>query len=218
MNPRRKILIVDDHAVVVEGIKAALDGHSRFEVVGEAFSGLDAVEQVASLKPDIVIMDISLPDLNGIDATRKIKTFSPGIRIIVFTMHSQKQYVVDFFKAGISAYVLKEDPVSDLIEAIHTASNGGTYFSRRTSAILVDYIQQLEEGKSSESGFENLSCRELEVFCLLADGKPIKEIAAGLYISPKTVESHKYNIFAKLNAHTLTDLTKIAIKNKLIQI
>ena len=218
MNPRRRILIVDDHWAVVEGIKAVLLSHPGFEVVGEAFSGLEAVEKAASLKPDIVIMDISIPDLNGIDATIKIKTFDPGIHIIVFTMHSQKQYVVDFFKAGISAYVLKEDPVSDLILAINTASNGGTYFSRSAPAVLVDYIQELEETKGSKSGLENLSCRELEVFRLLAGGKPIKEIADELYISPKTVESHKYNILAKLNAHTITDLTKIAIKNKLIQI
>lgn len=215
---KTKILIVDDHRVVIEGIKGVLCEHPEFEVVGEALNGLEAVKKAEALRPDIVIMDISMPDLSGRDATIKIKKIESGIGIIIFTMHSDKEYVVSLFKAGISSYVLKEDPVSDLILAIHVVKGGGTYFSGSTPSILVRHIKELEEGNGPEDGFQSLTSREGEVFCLLAGGKSIKQAAKKLCISPKTVESHKYNIMAKLNADTITDLTKIAIRKKLIQI
>jgi len=126
---KAKVLIVDDHRVVVEGIRSALREHREFEVIGDASDGHKAVESVRSLRPDLVIMDITMPNLNGIEASKQIKEIDPGIGIIIFTMYSNKEFVVDLFKTGISAYVLKEDPVSDLILALKAVKSDGTYFS-----------------------------------------------------------------------------------------
>lgn len=213
-----KLLIVDDHQVVIEGIKGALNGNSEFEVAAEALDGLQAVELAKSLKIGIVIMDISMPNLNGIEATKQMKQFNPEIRIIIYTMHSDKGFVIDLIKAGISAYVLKQDSISDLILALKAVKGGGTYFNNKTPDILARYLEKLETGQIEKEDFVKLSFREREVFCLLADGKTVKEIGELLYISPKTVESHKYNIMEKLNVHTIADLTKIAIKKNLINV
>ncbi len=215
---KTKILIVDDHRVVIEGIKSSLQEHPEFEVVGEAVDGLQAVEFVKTLKPDIVIMDVSMPNLNGIGATRQINQFSPESRIVIYTMYSDKELVIDLFKAGISAYVLKDDPLSDLIFALRAVKVGGTYFSTMAPTILVRHAEELEEKTKEEDSFDTLSQREKEVFLLLAEGKGIKKIADELFISPKTVESHKYNIMEKLQATSIVDLTKIAIRKKLIEV
>jgi DNA-binding NarL/FixJ family response regulator len=218
MKDKTKILIVDDHRVVIEGIKSSLQEHPEFEVVGEAVDGLQAVEFVKTLKPDIVIMDVSMPNLNGIGATREINQFSPESRIVIYTMYSDKELVIDLFKAGISAYVLKDDPLSDLILALRAVKGGGTYFSTMAPTILVRHTEELEEKTKEEDSFDTLSQREKEVFLLLAEGKSIKKIAEELFISPKTVESHKYNIMEKLQATSIVDLTKIAIREKLIKV
>jgi len=213
-----KILIVDDHRVVIEGIKSALQEYSEFQIVGDATDGLQAIETAMKLHPDIVIMDVSMPKLNGIEATQKIKQFNPNIRIVIYTMYSDKEFVVDLFNAGISAYVLKDDPLSDLILALHSVKSGGTYFSTMAPTILVRHITEIEKKTSDKDAFDRLSRREQEVFQLLAEGKSIKAIANQLIISPKTVESHKYNIMEKLQAKSIIDLTKIAIRKNLIEI
>jgi len=215
---KTKILIADDHRVVIEGIKSALQEHSEFEVVGDAADGLQAVELARSLGADIVIMDISMPNLNGIEATGQIKQFNPEIRIIIYTMYSDKELVVDLFKAGISAYVLKDDPLSDLILALQAVKGGGTYFSTFAPTILLRHVEELEEKTKTEDPYDILSQREREVFRLLAEGKSIKGIANQLFISPKTVETHKYNIMEKLQATSIVDLTKIAIRKNLIKL
>lgn len=215
---KAKILIVDDHRVVIEGIKSSLQEHPEFEVVGEAVDGLEAVEFVKSSRPDIVIMDISMPNLNGVEATRQIKEFESEIGIVIYTMYSDKEFVIDLFKAGISAYVLKDDPLEDLILALKAVEGGGTYFSTMTPTILLRHMEELEEKTTEEDSFDTLSQREKEVFLLLAEGKAIKIIAGELFISPKTVESHKYNIMEKLQATSIVDLTKIAIRKNLIKI
>ncbi len=213
---RVKILLVDDHRVVIEGVKSGLRDHPEFEVVGKAFDGLGAVKQVEELRPDIVIMDISLPGVNGIDATRQIKRFAPETQVIIFTMYSDREYVVDLFKAGISAYVLKEDSLSDLILAINAVKAGGTYFSTMASTAVLGHLKELDHGGREEHVLDSLSPRECEVFALLADGKSVKEIAEQLCISSKTVESHKYNLMAKLDARCISDLTKLAIRKEMI--
>ncbi len=215
---KTKILIVDDHRVVIEGIKSALQDYPEFEVVGEAVDGLQSVELAKSLRPDIVLMDVSMPNLNGIEATKQIKQFSPEIKIIIYTMYSDKEFVIDLFKAGISAYVLKDDPLSDLVLALNAVKGGGTYFSTMAPTILLRHVQDLESQTTSMDSFNSLSRREREIFCLLADGKPIKGIAGQLDLSPKTVETHKYNIMEKLGVRSMAELTKIGIKKQLIKI
>jgi DNA-binding NarL/FixJ family response regulator len=215
---KTKILIVDDHRVVIEGIKSSLQEHTEFEVVGEAVDGLQAVEFVKTSNPDIVLMDVSMPNLNGIEATRQINRLRPETRIVIYTMYSDKELVIDLFKAGISAYVLKDDPLSDLILALKAVKGGGTYFSTMAPTILVRHMEELEEERTEGDSFDTLSQREKEVFILLAEGKGIKKIAGELFISPKTVESHKYNIMEKLQAASIVELTKIAIRKKLIEV
>jgi DNA-binding NarL/FixJ family response regulator len=213
---KTKILIADDHRVVTDGIKKALEGHPELEVVGEALDGNEALEQTEALRPDIVIMDISMPELNGIEATQRIKKSCPDTNIIVFTMHSNKEFVLDLFRAGISGYVLKSDPTSDLVLAIKAVRQGGNYFSTNMPTILLKHMKDLEQGKHDKDGFDSLSLREREVFCLLAEGKSIRKIADQLYISPKTVGSHKYNIMEKLDTRSMADLVKIAIRKNLV--
>jgi DNA-binding NarL/FixJ family response regulator len=215
---KTKILIADDHRVVIEGIKSALQEHPEFEVVGDATDGLQAVELARSLGADIVIMDVSMPNLNGIEATGQIKQSNPEIQIVIYTMFSDKELVVDLFKAGISAYVLKDDPLSDLILALQAVKGGGTYFSTFAPTILLRHVEELEEKTETEDPYDSLSQREREVFRLLAEGKSIKEIGNQLFISPKTVETHKYNIMEKLQATSIVDLTKIAIRKNLIKL
>ncbi len=213
-----KILIVDDHRVVIEGIKSALQELTEFEVVGEAVDGLQGFELAKSLRTGIVIMDVSMPNLNGVEATQQIKQSNPEIKIIIYTMYSDKEFVIDLFKAGISAYVLKDDPLSDLILALNAVKGGGTYFSTMAPTILLGHVQDLEVQTTDMDSFDSLSRREREIFCLLADGKPIKRVAGQLDISPKTVATHKYNIMQKLGVRSMAELTKIGIKKRLIKI
>jgi len=223
MADKTKVLIADDHHIVVEGIRSALEEYPEFEVVGSASDGLEALQKVKSLMPDVVIMDISMPNLDGIDAAYEIKKLNKGIRVIIFTMHSDKEFIVSLFRAGVSGYVLKEEPISDLILALKSVQSGGTFFSDSAQNIIRGHMEELELGDAKkvreiQDGLIRLSMREKEVFPLLADGLSTKEIAERLYISPKTVETHKYNIMEKLQAKSIADLTKIAIQKNLIKL
>jgi DNA-binding NarL/FixJ family response regulator len=220
MGNRTKILIVDDHVVVLKGIKSALDDYPEFEVVGVAGNGVDAIEKTKALKPDMVIMDISMPGMDGLEATREIRKADNKVRILIFTMFSDKEIVLNLFKEGVAGYVLKDMPLDHLIAGIEAVRAGGTYYCDPVQKIIRDHIEGLEE--EPESGtpmghFESLSKREREIFPLLADGMGVKEIADKLSISHKTVESHKYNIMEKLGVSSTAELTKIAIKKKLIE-
>jgi DNA-binding NarL/FixJ family response regulator len=190
-----RVLIVDDHQVVVEGIKAAIDELPEFEVVGSANDGLKGMEMANALNPDIVITDISMPNMNGLQATKEIKRINKKIRVVIFTMHSDREYVVPLMKAGISAYVLKENPLSDLILALKAVKQNNTYWSLPVKESLLEHLEDLE--KEGMPSLEKLSQRELQVFRLLADGKTIKEIAEKLF--------------------TLTEMTKIALRKGLIK-
>jgi two-component system nitrate/nitrite response regulator NarL len=212
-----KILIVDDHTVVLKGIKSALDGYPEFEVVGLAGNGEEAVEKVKALGPDIVIMDISMPGMDGGEAAREIRKLDKKVRIIVFTMYSDKEHVLTLFREGVAGYVLKDMPLDHLISAVKAVKGGGTYYCGPVQKIIRAHMAGLEEEFESGTAKDPLSQREREIFPLLADGMSVKEVAHKLCISTKTVESHKHNIMEKLGADSLAELTKIAIKKKLIE-
>ena len=214
---RTSILLADDHRVVIEGLRSALERESEFQVVGEALDGHEAVEKARVLKPDIIIMDISMPRLDGIAATKKIKEISPKSRIVIYTMHSDKDYVVTLFKEGVSAFVLKEDPLNELILALKAVKGCGTYFSTKAPTILVRHMETLTQSCRETEISEILSQREMEVFLLLAKGESTKAIAQSLFISPKTVETHRYHIMQKLEADSVVALTRLAIRKGLIQ-
>jgi DNA-binding NarL/FixJ family response regulator len=223
MTEKTKVLIVDDHDVVVAGIRSALEKEPEFEVVGTAGEGGEALKKVKSLKPDLVVLDISMPGMSGVEAAYRIKENNQAILIVVFTMFKDKEYILSLFRAGISGYVLKDEPISDLVAALKAVHGGGNYYSEAVREILQDHMLELELGDAKhvrelKNGVAKLSDREKQVFPLLADGLRIKEIADRLCVSPKTVESHKYNIMEKLNAKSIADLTKIAIKKDLIKL
>jgi DNA-binding NarL/FixJ family response regulator len=220
---RIRILIADDHNVVVQGIKSILEDNPEFEVIGTAADGVETVEKVESLKPDIIILDVSMPNMDGVEAAYQIRERNREIAILVFTMHADKEYVLSLYRAGISGYLFKDEPMSDLILALQVVATGGTYFSEPANQIIHGHVENLELGegkkaKEMQNGIAKLSLREKELFPLLADGKPIKEIAKTLGISPKTVETHKYNIMEKLGVNSVAKLTKIALRKDLIKL
>ncbi|MFO7965845.1 MAG: response regulator transcription factor [Desulfobacterales bacterium] len=220
---KTRVFLVDDHRVVVEGIRNYLADKGDFEVIGYSIDGRDAVRQVRALKPDIVIMDVFMPNFNGVEAAYEITKSGLPTKIVAYTMSSDKEHVLSFFRAGISGYVLKEDALEDLLRALEAVKSGGTYYSRIVDKHIRTRMQSLERGDAAgvtapEDGIGRLSFREKEILPMLADGKNSREIAEVLHISPKTVESHKYNIMEKLGVSTVAALTKIAIKEKLIKI
>ncbi|WP_207260181.1 response regulator transcription factor [Desulfovibrio sp. Huiquan2017] len=210
------LLIADDHRVVIAGIRSLLASKPDIEIVGEATNGAEAVELSRELAPDIVIMDISMPEMDGVEATGLIRKASPDTRIIIYTMHSDQRFILELFKAGISGHVLKEGPPADLCAAVEAVMAGKTYFTTIDPAALL--LKLAPERPGREALFEHLSPRELEVFKLLADGLSVKEAAVRLHISPKTVETHKYNLMEKLDVGTIPDLTKLAIRHGLISV
>ncbi len=217
------LLVVDDHDVVAKGIESSLSRHPEFRMAGTATDGIGAVEQAKALRPDIIVLDVSLPGMNGVEAAHSIREVSPKSRVVVFSVHAEKEIVLALFRAGIAGYVLKDESVEALMDALEIVRNGGTYFSGKVSDLLHEHMLELELGDGKEAlevqdGIARLSTREKEIFPLLADGMTIKEIADRLYISPKTVESHKYNIFEKLDARSIADLTKMAIRKGLVKV
>lgn len=223
MTEQTTLLIVDDHPVIVEGLQRAIENEPDFQIVGVATDGIQAIEQVKSLDPDLVILDVDMPNLNGLQTTHQIRNYSDRIRIVVFTMYSDLEYVTELFQSGVSAYVLKDEPLSHLVLALRAVRAGDVYYSKRIHEKLRHRMKELalhDEKKSLQEvqdGIAKLSAREKEVFLLLADGFTSKEIAVRLHISPKTAETHKYNIMEKLNVRSVAQLTKMAVKKNLIQ-
>ncbi len=215
---KTRILIADDHWVVVDGLEDALGEVPEFEVVGVALDGLEAVSLAESLRPDIVIMDIAMPKLSGIEATRDIVSRCPDTRIIIFTMYADKEYIIDLFKIGVSGYVLKKDPTSELVLAVKAVAKGATFFSSCAPSILVQHMEDLEKRPPETEPYETLSLREREIFSLLARGLSQKEIGYQLCISPKTVGTHKAHIMQKLGAESISDLFKIAVNKGVLEV
>ncbi|WP_373497795.1 response regulator [Desulfococcus sp.] len=209
-----RVLIADDHAIVREGFRALIDQQADMQVVGEAENGRKAVLLAKRLLPDVIIMDVSMPDLNGIDATHQIRSEVPKTKIIALSMHSDKRFVSGMLKAGVSGFLLKECAFRELTTAIHAAVAGGHYLSPKIAATVVqDYVRQTDALPASSS--QPLTLREREVLQMLAEGGNTRDIAAALHISVKTVEARRRSIMEKLRITTLADLIKYALREGL---
>ena len=211
-----RILLADDHAVMRRGLRALIEGYPDFSVVGEANDGREAVALADSLRPDVVVMDLTMPNLNGTEASRQITSKHAGIAVIVLTMHSDESYVLRALKAGARGYLLKESAEDDLMNAIRAVNQKKAYFSPAVSRMLVeDYIRQLQD-KDIEDSYELLTTREREILQLVAEGKSNKDIAALLNLSVYTVETHRSNIMEKLNLHTVPELILYAVRKGIV--
>ncbi len=207
----KRILIADDHGIVRQGLRSLLEKQPDMELAGEAEDGRKALELIRKLRPDIVIMDISMPNLNGIDATKTIVGEFPDMKVIALSMHSRAVFVGDMIKAGASGYVLKDCLFNELTEAISVVCAGGKYLSPAVVGVVVgDYVRRLS-GSTGSTPLETLTDREREVLQLIGEGKNTKEIALSLYVSAKAVEANRRKIMDKLKSHSVADLVRWAI-------
>jgi two-component system response regulator NreC len=206
-----KILLADDHKLLREGLRALIEEQKNMTVVAEAEDGRSAVRLAAELSPDIIVMDISMPGLNGIDATRRITAESPGVKVIALSMHADRNFIVEMFKAGAAGYLLKDCAFEELINAIQAVSSKKAYLSSKLSDTMIkDYVNLFPKKKVSV--FSALTAREREVLQLLAEGKSTREVAASLNVSTKTVETFRRLVMKKLDIHSVAELTKYAIR------
>lgn len=211
------ILIADDHQIVREGLIALLSQYPEMQVVGEAANGRQSVQLAAALRPQVVVIDIGMPELNGIEATRQIVAEVPGTKVIALSMHSDKRFVKGMLKAGASGYLLKYCASEELVNAIHMVMANRVYLSHDITGIVVeDYVQKL--ANSDASAFQTLTPREREVLQLLAEGHSTRQIADTLHVSVKTIEVHRKQLMDKLGLASLADLVKYAIREGLTSI
>jgi DNA-binding NarL/FixJ family response regulator len=208
--------LADDHNILRQGLRLLLERQPGFEVVGEAADGRQAVERAASIKPDVVLLDIAMPNLNGIEAAEQIRAALPHASIIILSMHSDESYVLRALKAGARGYVLKDTAENDLIETIKAVSAGQACFSPEISKILVeDYVREMKK-RGTEDSYELLTSREKEILHMLAEGKSNKDIASNLNLSLFTVETHRRNLQEKLNVHSIAELILYAVRKGVI--
>jgi len=209
-----KILLADDHKITRDGLKALLESQENMIVVGEAENGRQAVRLASKLAPDVIVMDINMPELNGIEATRQIIAELPDTKIIALSMYSDKRYVVGMLKAGVSGYLLKNCAFDELVSAISAVVANQNYMSQKIAdTVMKDYANILESSDSSPAS--TLTAREREVLQLIAEGLKTKDIAARIHVSVKTVETHRQQVMRKLNAKSIAELTKIALREGL---
>ena len=209
-------MICDDHTLFCEGIKALLRNQPSLEIVGEAHDGRQALELVKEVRPDVLLMDVSMPDLSGFDATRRVHEFDESVKVLILTMHDEEELVARCLEAGASGYIIKDAPASQLIYAIETVQKGEKYLSPAVlKKVLSGYVKSSQRPRTS---YDRLSAREREVLKLLADGLSVKEIATRLNLSVKTVDVHKYNLMRKIDVHDRAELIKYAIQKKLIAV
>jgi DNA-binding NarL/FixJ family response regulator len=215
-----KILIVDDHEVVRDGLKNILTSLDNISIAGEAGNGEDAVKMYSSLKPDLVIMDISMPGMNGIEATRVIKEKDPDARILILTMHDNQEYLNQIIRSGAKGFILKNTDKEELLDAVRTVSSGDNFFSKDISKLIIDnYIRTAKETEKND-GYKEvpLTKREIEILKLIASGYSNQEIANILYISYNTVDTHRKNIMHKLSIKNTAGLVRYAIEKGLISL
>jgi len=209
-----RIVIADDHVMFRDGLRPLLDREEDMEVVGEADDGLGAVQVVHDLAPDVVIMDVSMPQLNGIEAAQQIRERDPKVRVIVLSMHSDRQFVIEAFRAGVRAYILKDVPFEDLRRVVRSVHDGNLELSPAITDIVITDLTHLASHDES-SVYSILSARERQVLQMIAEGRSTKEIAGDLHLSAKTIESHRKQVMTKLDIHTVAGLTRYAIQTGL---
>jgi DNA-binding NarL/FixJ family response regulator len=216
---KTRILLVDDHQVVRRGVAAVIgDARPEWEVCGEASTGREAVAAAASLRPDIVVMDICMPDMNGLEATREILKNNPGTEVLILSMHESEQMVHNVLDAGARGYILKQDAGNDLIAALEAVRQHKLFFTSRVSEVVLSgYLSHAGAEASPDAPSGRLSPRELEIVKLVAESKSNKEVANILLISVKTVESHRAHIMEKLGLHSIAELVRYAIRNNIVE-
>jgi two-component system response regulator NreC len=212
-----RLLLIEDHAVVRSGLRMLLEGEPDVEIVAEAGTAADGLDAVNRFHPDVVLMDIGLPDLSGIDATREIKKMNPNTAVVALTIHEDEEYFFRMLEAGASGYVPKRAAPDELLTAIRAAASGEVYLYPSMAKLLVKDYLELDQDSKTPRALDGLSAREQEVLGHLADGAGNAEIADTLGISPKTVARHRENIMRKLNLHSRTELVKYAIRKGIIQ-
>jgi two-component system response regulator NreC len=216
VNEKVRIILADDHPVVRVGLRALLEAEPDIQVVGEANNGVEALALVAELAPDIVVMDISMPEMDGMEATRRVRDSFPETKVLILTVHAQERYLFPVLKAGAAGYVLKSTVDTRLVDAIRTVAGGGVFlYASATRLLLEDYLTQLETSDSQDD-YDSLSEREREVLKLCALGHTAPEIAEQLVLSPKTVETYRTRVMQKLNMSTRADLVKYALARGLL--
>lgn len=213
---KTRIILGDDHTLVRHGLRKILEARTNLEVVGEAGDGREVVRQALSVQPDVVILDIGMPLLNGIEATRQIVRRLPGVHVLILSMHSDEAYITQALQAGAKGYLLKDSADTELIDAVSAIAAGKSFFSPAVSSVMLDdYVRRLAD-KGIVDRYESLSEREREIFQLIAEGHSNKETADLLSISPSTVETHRAHIFEKLDVHNTAELVLYAVRRGVI--
>lgn len=210
-----KILIADDHDIIREGIKNILRKQPDYEIVGEAQNGEEALDKVSSLKPDILLLDITMPKKSGLEILSQVQRLSPKTKILIISVHKANAYVIQALKAGVKGYLNKENAADELLPALRKITAGQVYLSQAASSLILEKATQSPQETAKA---DIITERELEVLRLVTEGKTAKEISEALFISPRTVENYKNNLLKKLGLHKTSDLIKYAIKNKIVDI
>jgi len=209
------VFLVDDHSVVRDGLKLLLETQPDIKVVGDAANGRDAVRKIDKLRPDVVIMDILMPELNGIEATRKILEICPSVKVVILSMYSTPEHVFQGLHAGASGYILKESAGSEVVDATRSVYAGKRYLSEKISGIVIDEYVKHRQTEESKSPLSRLNQREREIIQLLAEGKTSVEIAGIIFVSPKTIETYRSRLMHKLGINDIPNLVKFAIQHGL---
>ena len=213
------IFIADDHEVVRKGLISLLEAQSDWQVCGEAADGREAIDKAAALKPDVMILDIGMPSLNGLEATRQILKTNPDARILILTLHDSDSVVREVLNAGARGFLLKSDAARDLVVAVEALRRDKTYFTSKVAAMVLDgYLKGGPQAAAVSLGRDRLTPREREVVQLLAEGKSTKEVAVALGLSVKTAETHRSNIMRKLQLHSVSDLVLYAVRNNIVHV